>query len=220
MNIVLGGTHGLGWEIAETLRKSGEDTIVLGRSYDVAEHGEGIAIDLSDAENVRASLGRLEQLLGSSSIHQFYWAAGYGYNGDFASQENPQRMAEVNFANVMPVAQFVWGSMLKSAQDSNFVVISSTTGVRPRADEAVYAATKHAQVGFGRSLGMEAERLKAKARVALILPGGMQTPFWEGVEPSSFDTFNDPKKVAEKIVGDVNNQSDYFYEETIDRGSV
>ncbi len=220
MNIVLGGTHGLGWEIAKTLRKNDEDTMVLGRSYDANQHGEGLAIDLSDAENVKTSLEKLQQTLGSTTIHQFYWAAGYGYNGDFASQEYPQKMAEVNFANVMPIAQFVWGSMLKSAQTSNFVVISSTTGIKPRADEAVYAATKHAQVGFGRSLGMETERLKAGIKVALILPGGMQTPFWEGVEPPSFNTFNDPKKVAEKIVSDVGEQTDPFLEVMIDRGSV
>jgi NAD(P)-dependent dehydrogenase (short-subunit alcohol dehydrogenase family) len=32
MNIILGGTHGLGWELASKLRESGEDTHVIDRT--------------------------------------------------------------------------------------------------------------------------------------------------------------------------------------------
>lgn len=147
---------------------------------------------------------------------------GYGYIGDFADQENPQRMTDVNFANVMPLAQVVWQLMLKSEGNSNFVVVSSTTGLKARKDEAVYAATKHAQVGFTRSLGLESERLDSNVRVALFMPGGMQTPFWKDTQlpEGVFEQFLDPAKVATRICERVIAQEDHFYEEVIERGSL
>ncbi len=216
MNLILGGTHGLGQEIALALQQRGEKTYVTGRSYDETMHGMGAKLDLSDETDIQNLAERLESL----EITGFYWVAGYGYNGDFSEQPDPRKMAAVNFANVMPIAQAVWKKLLENDQASHYVTISSTTGVKARKDEAVYAATKHAQVGFGRSLGLESERVAAKIKVALFLPGGMQTDFWDGNEPASFDTFLDPKVVAERIVQRVNSQTDYFYEETIERGSL
>lgn len=216
MNLILGGTHGLGREITLSLQEKGEETYVTGRSYDETVHGAGAQLDLSDEADVQDFVENIDTL----GITGFYWVAGYGYNGDFSQQSEPQKMADVNFANVMPVAQAVWKKLLPYEQSSHYVVISSTTGVKARKDEAVYAATKHAQVGFGRSLGLESERLIAKIKVALFLPGGMRTEFWEGNEPASFADFLDPSAVAKRIVERTSSQTNYFYEETIERGSL
>jgi hypothetical protein len=54
----------------------------------------------------------------------------------------------------------------------------------------------------------------------LFLPGGMNTPFWEGNEPENLQDYNDPAKVAAKIISAVSAQSGPFYEELIERGSV
>lgn len=219
MNIILGGTHGLGREIAAELHERGEETFVIGRSYNEAEHGQGMVADLTrqrDIEEVEKTL----YTLGKNALTGFYWVSGVGYNGDFYDQPNPHQMAQVNFANVMPIAQAAWAKMLGSEVVSNFVVISSTTGVKARTNEAVYAATKHAQVGFTRSLGLESERLETSVRVALFMPGGMQTPFWDGDQPAAYDDFLDPRKVAKKVCDAVASQGTPYYEETIERGSL
>jgi short-subunit dehydrogenase len=158
--------------------------------------------------------------VGDMSLKGFYWVAGYGYNGDFATQGDAERMVAVNFGNVVPIAQNIWKQMSKSDKSTRFVVVSSTTGTKARAEEAVYAATKHAQVGFARSLGMESERLKSKAKVALFLPGGMRTPFWKGKEPTGYESYLDPKKVAARIVSQVRDQSEHFQEDLIVRGAL
>jgi short-subunit dehydrogenase len=217
-NIIIGGTHGLGQEIAKKLQASGEETYVVGRSYDEAEHGDGLKVDLSKAEEARQLANTVKEL-GTSAI-SFFWVSGYGYNGDFAEQESPENMAAVNFGNVLPAAQQAFKSMLALQEVSHFVVVSSTTGYKARSDEAVYAGTKHAQVGFTRSLGLEAERLQSSVRVALFMPGGMQTPFWEGNQPGSYNEFLDPSKVAEHMVTVAEGQSATFYEEVIERGSL
>lgn len=217
-NIIIGGTHGLGHEIAQKLRASGEETFVVGRSYNEAVHGEGLKIDLSKKEDAKELANKVEKL-GATAI-SFYWVSGYGYTGDFAEQESPEDMAAVNFGNVLPAAQEAFRSMTALQEVSHFVVVSSTTGYKARADEAVYAGTKHAQVGFTRSLGLEAGRLQSNVRVALFMPGGMQTPFWEGNRPGVYDEFLDPKKVADHMVTAVQQQDRTFYEEIIERGSL
>lgn len=211
MNIILGGTHGLGAEIAKLLN----DTFVIGRSYDETVHGQGMVADLSKPEDI----SRIIDAISSSGITGFYWVAGYGYVGDFADQPDVVKMGQINFTNVLPVAQVVWQKLSK-VDNSKFVVVSSTTGMKARANEAVYAATKHAQVGFTRSLGLEAERLGSPIKVALFLPGGMQTPFWDDGRPDIYEDFLDPSKVATEIVKDVSDQRVAYFERTIARGSL
>ena len=217
MNIILGGTHGLGWELASQLRENGEDTYVIGRSYDEGKHGAGLRVDLADREDVNNLIAFVDS---QEANLNFYWPAGFGYTGDFAEQNDVQQMVDVNIANVIPVVQRVWQKMLTANEPTRLVVVSSTTGFRPRANEAVYAATKHGQVGLARSLGMESERLKSNIKVSLFMPGGMQTPFWDGARPSLYDEFLDPANVARKIIEKTNNQEAPFYEEVIERGSL
>lgn len=218
MNIIIGGTHGLGENIAKQLTEVGEETFVVGRSYEEAKHGAGLKVDLS-SETDAILLGRHIKQLGESDIN-FYWVSGYGYNGDFAEQVKPEKMAAVNFGNVLPAAQAAFKSMLGSETICHFVVVSSTTGFKARKDEAVYAGTKHAQVGFTRSLGLESERLGSKVKVTLFMPGGMQTQFWDADRPASFNEFLRPEKVAIHILETSKNQTGYFYEEVIERGSL
>lgn len=220
MNIIIGGTKGLGYEIAQSLRAQGEEAFVAGRTYEKDQHGEGCVLDLANDDDVESFTRFIREEIAVDGLKRFFWVAGYGYLGDFAEQDDANLMAETNFANVLPIAQAAWQKMLGADKDTNFVVVSSTTGFKPRNNEAVYAATKHAQVGFTRSLGLESERLESNVKVALFLPGGMQTAFWEGNEPDVFGEFNDPAKVAKKICDSVAIQNDYFYEEVIERGTV
>ncbi len=218
-NIILGGTSGLGKEISVQLRENGQDTLVLGSSYDAAKNGDGIAIDLGSERSVFECIDILDKKLGGQALESFWWVSGLGYNGDFSEQHDPRNMAVVNFAGALPLVQFVWKKLLE--QDSGtLAVVSSTTGQKARVDEAVYAGTKHAQVGFARSLGLEAERLETNARVALFMPGGMRTPFWDTQRPDEYDTFNDPKKVATGMINSVTKQDTVFEEVTVGRGEM
>mgnify|MGYP000980940326 CR=1 FL=1 len=218
MNIIVGGTHGLGREIADILQRNGQTMCVIGRSYKQQQHGNGLKIDLASADDALKLAQYIRDLVAQEL--NFYWISGYGYTGDFSAQESPDTMAAVNFGHMLPAAQAVWQRLLTAAQVGRFVVVSSTTGIKPRTHEAVYAGTKHAQVGFTRSLGLESERLGAKVKVSLFMPGGMQTPFWEGKRPADFDTFLDPAKVAQRIVERVEGQTGAYYEEVIERGSL
>jgi len=217
-NIIVGGTRGLGSEIAKQFQIKGEKTFIVGRSFDPSLHGEGFKVDLASSKEANQLAERILSL-GDTAI-SFYWVSGYGYNGDFTSQPDPERMAAANFGNVLLAAQAAFKRMISAPEPSHFVVVSSTTGYKAREDEAVYSGTKHAQVGFTRSLGIESDRLGSKVKVALFMPGGMKTSFWEGKQPSNFDEFLDPAKVARHILIKLANQSNTYYEEVIERGSL
>lgn len=219
MNIILGGTHGVGWEITRLMRDTGNECYVIGRSYETAKHGEGAQLDLADRASVERLVSKLEPLLADNEIESFIWAAGIGYQGYFELQQDVATMVDVNVTHSLLIAQKIWQKMLKQ-NSGKFVIISSSTGTKARDNEAVYALTKHAQVGFARSLGLESGRLKSGVKVTLVLPGGMKTPFWEGHKPNEYDTFNDPLKVAQLIIATMGNTDSAYQELTIDRGSA
>lgn len=220
MHIILGGTSGLGLIMAERLRAEGGRALVVGRFYSEQLYGEGFDLDLYDHGAVNWATEELERRLAGEVLESFVWSAGYIWRGDFAEQTEIRSMAEVNFAGALPLVQWAWQRMLSQEVTGKLVVISSTSGVKPRQDEAVYAATKHAQVGFARCLGMEAEEGGKNAQVLLCLPGAMKTPFWDGQEPDDYATFNDPKKVAEKIVAAMREQTAPYAELAMPHGTL
>jgi len=221
MNIILGGTHGLGAEIAAQLQQAGEQTYVTGRSYDSAKHGLGAKFDHTKPEDAQAVQTQLDGLLADEKSVNLFWCVGMAYKGDFAEQTTVQEMLEVDLTGPMLLVQHLWKQMLAKDALCKLVVVSSTSGIKARAEEAVYAATKFAQAGFTRSLGLESERLGSKIHVALFLPGGMQTQFWDTMgKPDVYDEFLDPKKVAQRILERTSAQTAPYYEETIERGSL
>lgn len=111
--------------------------------------------------------------------------------------------------------------MIAQTNPSHLTVIGSTSSIKPRADEAVYVATKHAQAGLAKSLGLAAEADQLSVKVALFLPGGMKTGFWGGRDkPPEYDTFNDPTKVASEIIREVDSQTEYYLEKRFPKGTL
>ncbi len=220
MHIIFGGTSGLGLEMARLFRADGGRAVVVGRFYDAAQHGEGFELDVYDRAAVDWAVGECGRQLEGEVLESFVWSAGYIWRGNFAEQPDIRSMAEVNFAGALPLVQWAWQRMTEQEAVGKLVVISSTSGVKPRADEAVYAATKHAQVGFARSLGMEAEGRNSNAQVLLCLPGATKTPFWDGHQPDDYASFNDPQKVAAKIVATMSSQITPYAEIAMPHGTL
>lgn len=198
MHIILGGTSGLGLEMAKQLRKRGDRVLVLGKTYDPQKHGEGFPLDVYYSDQVEAASTRIEQILNGDDIN-----------------------AEVNFSGALPLVQWAWRKMSTQNRKSVLTIIGSTSSVKARSDEAVYVATKHAQAGLARSLGMQADEQKLPVRVALFLPGAMKTPFWNGRElPADYMFFNDPAKIATHIINAIDCQQQPFLEWALPKGTL
>lgn len=129
--------------------------------------------------------------------------AGIGAYGGLLDLEDAQltEMVETNFLGTVWSARSAVKQFRAQGDGGDLVIVSSVAGYRGGADEAVYAGTKHAQVGFAGSLDRE---LRAEGtRVTLIAPAGTATEFAIGAGRTEgspdLDAYLRPEDVAHAI---------------------
>lgn len=180
---ITGATSGIGAATARAVAAAGGSVVVGGRRRErldelIAETG-GVAVefDVRDASGARRlvesaleAYGRLDALVACAGI------GAYGGIMDL-SDEQLSEMMDANVAGtVWPIRAAVPHFVENGAGD--IVIIASVAGLRGAGDEAVYAATKFAQVGLAGALDRE---LRSKGiRVSVIAPGGVATEFAMG----------------------------------------
>lgn len=221
--LILGASKGLGLEIATACNRQGSRTVEVASSLGSTKTGAyrdeswTAPCDLRSERSVADFLAWMRDQ--RVAIDRFFWVAGTWWEGEFAEMSPAEmlRMIDVNFRNAMLIAHHVWSRMaISSRAPLSFCVIGSTSGVRPRRDQAVYAATKYAQVGFVESLkeGIQDSR---NLRVSLFVLGGMRTHLFDAKPPANYDEFMDPAKVAAHIVRAVAEQRDPYLRQEISR---
>ena len=183
---ITGATAGIGRATARQLVAKGARVALGGRRSErldelVAELGAdnavGVVMDVrvpaDNARLVAAALeawGRLDSVVPNAGI------GSYGGILDM-SDEQLAEMMDTNYAGTVWTVRAAVPTLLE-AGGGDIVIVSSVAGFRGGEDEAVYAGTKHAQVGLAGSLDRE---LRAKGvRVTLICPAGTGTEFAVG----------------------------------------
>ena len=87
------------------------------------------------------------------------------------------------------------------ASRGRIVTVASTLGLRALSDASAYCASKFGVVGLTRALATE---LQGQVGVTLLLPGGMDTAFFDGrteqYKPGPTAMLNDPTEVAEAVL--------------------
>jgi 3-oxoacyl-[acyl-carrier protein] reductase len=177
--LVTGASSGIGSATAKTLAAQGAKVALasrrgsdegipgaLARSCDVRDSAQ---IESLVAETVE-TFGRLDVLVAN---------AGVGAYGDFLdiSPEHLDEMIDVNVKGLLYTVRAGLPHLLESPA-ADLVVVASIAGRRAPEGEAVYAASKFAQVGFMRSLDHELYR--RGVRCSTIAPGGVWTEFAMG----------------------------------------
>jgi 3-oxoacyl-[acyl-carrier protein] reductase len=87
-------------------------------------------------------------------------------------------MMDTNYAGTVWSVRAALPAMLATGNGGDIVIVSSVAGFRGGGDEAVYAGTKHAQVGLAG--GLDRELREHGVRVTLICPAGTATEFAVG----------------------------------------
>lgn len=182
---ITGASAGIGAATARALAAEGASVALGARRVErldalVAElEGAALAVemDVRDPEASRrmvsatlARFGRLDALVANAGI------GAYGGIMDL-DDDTLATMMDTNIAGtVWPIRAAVPHFLETGAGD--IVIVASVAGLRGNGDEAVYAATKFAQVGLAGGLDRE---LRAKnVRVSTICPGGTATEFAMG----------------------------------------
>jgi NADP-dependent 3-hydroxy acid dehydrogenase YdfG len=183
--LVTGATSGIGAATARVLAAEGASVVLGARrrerldeiAADIGDSALAVEMDVRESEGsqrlVQAALDRF------SRIDVLVANAGIGAYGGIMdlSDQQLRDMIDTNVAGtVWPIRAVVPGFVEQGHGD--IVIVASVAGLRGADDEAVYAATKFAQVGLAGALDRE---LRAKGiRVSAICPGGVATEFAMG----------------------------------------
>ncbi|MGH3076264.1 MAG: SDR family oxidoreductase, partial [Gaiellales bacterium] len=105
--------------------------------------------------------------------------AGVGAYGDFLDLK-PEWLDEMIDTNVKGFLHTIRAGLprLLESSSADLVAVTSIAGQRAPEGEAVYAASKHAQIGFMRSL--DHELFRRGVRCSILAPGGVETAFAMG----------------------------------------
>ncbi|MBG0829978.1 SDR family oxidoreductase [Planomonospora sp. ID67723] len=196
--LITGGASGLGLATAEAVAKAGGRPLVV----DVTAPGyevDHVLADLSDRAEAERAVAELAGRAGG--LDGVVTAAGIDACGRLADvpADRWERVVQVNLFGTVSVVRAALPYL--TASRGRVVTCASTLGLRAVSDATAYCASKFGVVGFTRALAAE---LAGQVGVTLLVPGGMQTHFFddrdEQYKPGPDARLNKPEDVAATIV--------------------
>jgi len=210
--VITGASRGIGRAIALALAGRGADVVLAARDRErlakVAQEVEALGRkalvvpgDLRQEEAVEAL--RQETLRTFGTVDIVVNNAGVGKYGpllDFTPADYDWIMDTNMRASFLVTRAFLPTLLAKGSGDLIFV--ASVAGLKGLPHEAVYCASKFAQVGFAQALDHEVR--EKGIRVSVIAPGGVKTEFAFGTGRTPGDprleAFLRPEEVAEAVI--------------------
>jgi 3-oxoacyl-[acyl-carrier protein] reductase len=207
--LVTGAGRGIGRSIALSLANAGARLFLAARSADQLQavageirdrdgEAELLAADLSAAEGVEAVFAALRRKFGTLDV--LVNNAGLGLSGpvvDFP-EESLDRLMAVNVKGLFFCCQRAMRMMIP-AKRGYIINISSVVGFKGYANQAAYAASKHAVMGITKALAVEAQ--PHGIRVSAVLPGAVDTGLMEALRPDLDKTLlMKPQDVADTVL--------------------
>jgi len=190
--LIVGGSSGLGLELAFAYAARGHRVTVTGRKNPKQNGIMYIPFSItSDVNDVDEAVEKLASTL--DPIDAVVYAAGYFQEGTLRELSDESIMTMMNVGLLAPVL-LVKALIAKALEPLDVMFITSSSQVTPREKEPVYTAVKAGLGMFGNSLALDA----GVGKVVVIAPAGMKTPFWD--ETKDVSSFLEPSWVAEQIV--------------------
>ena len=183
--VITGASSGIGLATAKALVAKGARVVVSARDTKVLDEffytvGEENALAVpcdirkpADCERLMAAaiekFGRIDSLIANAGIGL------YGGIMDYTN-ERLNEMMETNLQGTIWSVRAAVPFLKKNGGD--VLIICSISGYRSKRNQAVYAATKHAQVGL--AIGLDDELREDGIRVSVIAPAATDTNFAVG----------------------------------------
>ena len=183
--VITGASAGIGWSTAVALAEEGANLVLTARRSerlkkleDMVHKAGGQAVsvagDAREEEIARMTINKALETYGSLNI--LINNAGMGNYKNIIDTELAEydEMMDTNVRSTFLFTRYAVPLMVKQGSGT-ILIISSMAGIYGFAGEAVYCATKFAQVGFAQALDKELRPLGIK--VGVICPGGVKTEF-------------------------------------------
>jgi 3-oxoacyl-[acyl-carrier protein] reductase len=176
---ITGASRGIGAAVARALADQGVKVGLASRSGDDLGIADalGVRCDVRDAASVREAAAAVAERFGGIDIAVVN--AGVGAYGPFLElpDEHLDEMIEVNVRGAINTARATLPYLLES-QAADLVTVASEAGRRGLPYEAVYCASKFAQVGL--TAALDHELREQGVRCTNVCPGGVATDFAMG----------------------------------------
>jgi 3-oxoacyl-[acyl-carrier protein] reductase len=206
---ITGATSGVGRATAAALVEAGAHVALTGRRQDRlaelqeqlgAERVTWVAGDIQDPKTSNALVqAAIDRFGGLDSI---VISAGVGAYGGIldGSDESLTSMMRTNIDGTVWAVRAAVPPMLQ-AQGGDIVIIASVAGLRGGGNEAVYAATKFAQVGLAGAIDRELR--PSGIRVTALCPAAISTEFAIGAGRTEGDPWLDEVLTADDVAAAV-----------------
>lgn len=206
--VVTGAARGIGYALSEELARSGMkvamadvDTETLASAVEMVGMDGLLPVhcDVSIQKDVRALAEQTEAELGpiavwvnNAGLARHHWIPEY-------TEAEIDLMLRVNLKGAILGSQEALRRMM-AWKTGHIVNVMSTAGLRGIPGETVYCAAKWGVRGF--TLGLQEEAAAHGVRVTGVLPGGVDTAFWDGAtkRKAPVEKFLSPRQVADAIV--------------------
>lgn len=213
--LITGASRGIGRAAALALAKEGAQVVVTARTkadldtlvkevkaLKTGAKALAVPADLRKEKDVDklkakalATFGQVDILLNN---------AGVGKAGTIATltTEDYDWMMDTNMRSTWLCTKAFFPAMVER-QDGAVIFIGSVAGLMGIPGEALYNASKFAQMGFAQALDYEAHQ--HNVRVSMIAPGGVHTHFgfdsgWRDPHDAKLKEFLDSEDVADAVV--------------------
>jgi NADP-dependent 3-hydroxy acid dehydrogenase YdfG len=182
--IITGASSGIGLACARTLAQAGMRIVCAARRQDRLEHlveelgadrARAVRTDVRSPAAARQMVA--EALDAFGRIDALIANAGTGMYGGILDHpdEALATMIDTNVSGTVWPIRAVLPTFLRDGRGGDIIIVASVAGLRGGGHEAVYAATKFAQVGLAGALDRE---LTPKGiRVTAMCPAGTRTEF-------------------------------------------
>jgi NAD(P)-dependent dehydrogenase (short-subunit alcohol dehydrogenase family) len=197
--LVTGGASGLGAAIVRAVLDAGGRPVVVDLRHPLAEGVDHELVDLADGRAAEDAVRRLAER--SGGLDAVVTAAGTDACGVLSDvpAEAWEKVIAVNLLGTAAVVRAALPYLERSG--GKVVTVASTLGLKPLSDATAYSASKFGVVGFTRALTLE---LAGRVGVTLLIPGGMQTAFFDDrdpqYKPGPDAKLNRPEDVANAIL--------------------
>jgi 3-oxoacyl-[acyl-carrier protein] reductase len=218
---ISGATGGIGNAIAYTLAQSGCNLFLTATNQnaidqltsDLSVHNVNIynaSANLSNKDEIYTVINRAKKTLGSVDI--IINSAGIFPNvGIFEIEdEDYDDVMNLNFRAAFILTREFSKDMVKSKW-GRIVNIGSSSAYFGHGETSLYCASKHALLGFSRSIHDELKQFNV--RTFCISPSSTQSKMGLATKGQDYSTFLDPEDVAKYVVFAISHNSNIVSEE-------